>query len=62
MKVGKFNLSSPELIAENIAKKPTEYLQQPKEYNRLKRAQDALEDQRLQRELDNEFDIGEDDE
>ena len=62
MKSPGFNQTSAERVEENITKEPTKYLERPIVDKRLKRAQDALEEQRLQRELHNEFDIGEDDE
>jgi len=51
-----FNRSGAELIKENIAKQPTEYLKEPENSYLLKRALDAFEERQLQRQLERQLD------
>lgn len=54
-----FNTSSDEVIEENKAKEPNEYLDRPEDMKVLKRALDAFEDRQLKRQLAKEINTGE---
>lgn len=57
-----FNKTGPEYIEWIKSRDAITQRNQPEQHKKLKEAQDALEERRIKRELDKEFDIGEDDE
>lgn len=53
-----FNTSSDEVIQENKARKPVDYLERPDDIKCLKRALDAFEERQLKRQLAKELNTG----